>query len=117
AISYMLRSDALLLIIPDSEGAEGILTGKLFEYLGARRLIIGLGPVEGDAAAILRRCEAGRMFERSSETGLFTWLDDKISGLKAGQALYSGNDAIFAYRRSVLTREMALWCRPETKHS
>ncbi|MBL7922562.1 MAG: glycosyltransferase, partial [Bacteroidia bacterium] len=47
AISYMLRSDALLLIIPDSEGAEGILTGKLFEYLGARRLIIGLGPVEG----------------------------------------------------------------------
>ncbi|MBM3185464.1 MAG: glycosyltransferase family 4 protein [Bacteroidetes bacterium] len=53
AIDYMLESKALLLIIPNSEENKGILTGKLFEYLAAKRPIIFIGPEDGDAAKIL----------------------------------------------------------------
>ena len=71
ATRYMQESNALLLVIPDVPKANGILTGKLFEYLGAARPIIALGPVDGDAATILKETGAGRMFGRE-ETDLLS---------------------------------------------
>lgn len=59
AISYMCSADVLLLCIPDIPNNQGILTGKLFEYLAAQRPILLMGPEEGDAAAILQKCQAG----------------------------------------------------------
>jgi glycosyltransferase involved in cell wall biosynthesis len=70
SVTYLLKSDALLLIIPDIDQNAGILTGKLFEYLGSGRKIIGIGPSHGDAAAIIRECECGNMFDYSDEAGL-----------------------------------------------
>jgi hypothetical protein len=37
------RADRLLVLLWDGSGADGILTGKFFEYLGARRRIIVVG--------------------------------------------------------------------------
>ncbi|MBN1415292.1 MAG: glycosyltransferase family 4 protein [Bacteroidales bacterium] len=61
SIKYLMKTNALLLIIPDIEKNEGILTGKLFEYLGSGKKIIGIGPSGGDAARIIRECESGDM--------------------------------------------------------
>ncbi|MFM2207908.1 MAG: hypothetical protein RL213_1883 [Bacteroidota bacterium] len=76
AVSFMRDSSALLLVIPDTPGAEGILTGKLFEYLGAGIPVIGIGPASGRAAAIVNGCGAGRFFERSEERGVRTYLEE-----------------------------------------
>jgi glycosyltransferase involved in cell wall biosynthesis len=70
SVKYLLKSNALLLIIPDIHQNAGILTGKLFEYLGSGRKIIGIGPSRGDAAAIIRDCRCGDMFDYSDEAGL-----------------------------------------------
>jgi glycosyltransferase involved in cell wall biosynthesis len=70
SVKYLLKSDALLLIIPDIDQNAGILTGKLFEYLGSGRKIIGIGPSRGDAATIIRDCRCGDMFDYSDEAGL-----------------------------------------------
>lgn len=78
AIHYMKSSDVLLLLIPVIEGAEGILTGKLFEYLGSGRPILGLGPANGAAAAIINECEAGKMFEREQEGEMGEWLRKRL---------------------------------------
>ncbi|MEE0973050.1 MAG: glycosyltransferase family 4 protein [Paludibacteraceae bacterium] len=59
AVEYMCLTDMLLLCVPDIEQNKGILTGKLFEYLAARRPIVLLGPADGDAANIIHACEAG----------------------------------------------------------
>jgi hypothetical protein len=53
AIEKMQSSHALLLIINNTPNAESILTGKLFEYLGAKRPVICIGPKEGDTKKIL----------------------------------------------------------------
>ena len=63
SVKCLLRSNALLLIIPNLKDNKGILTGKLFEYLGSGKIIIGLGPSDGDAAEIIRNCKSGDMFE------------------------------------------------------
>lgn len=59
AIDYMCAADVLLLCIPDIPNNQGILTGKLFEYLAAQKSILLLGPKDGDAAAIIEKCQAG----------------------------------------------------------
>ena len=37
------RADRLLVLLWDEDNSEGVLTGKLFEYLGARRRILAVG--------------------------------------------------------------------------
>lgn len=55
AAQRMMQADALLLIIPDTEHNRGIVTGKVFNYLGAGRPVILLGPRDGDAARMLHQ--------------------------------------------------------------
>lgn len=107
AIHYMRTSDMLLLIIPDSEGAEGILTGKLFEYLGAERTILGIGPVNGDAAKIIQECNAGKMFERREGDAMRDWLEQKAVTVLRNETIYNGNGQVKKFRRRELTRSAA----------
>ena len=55
----MMKANLLLLVIPEVKNNEGILTGKLFEYLAAKRPILLIGPENGDAAKIIRETESG----------------------------------------------------------
>jgi glycosyltransferase involved in cell wall biosynthesis len=79
AIDYMKSSNLLLLVIPDDASAKGILTGKLFEYIGSNVPILAIGPVDGDASKIIIECNAGKMFERNEEIELESWIRKQIS--------------------------------------
>jgi len=59
AIRSMARSTLLLLVIEPFGEAEGMITSKLYEYLASERPVLGVGPSEGDAHALLRAHEAG----------------------------------------------------------
>ncbi|HEV2592451.1 MAG TPA: glycosyltransferase family 4 protein [Gaiellaceae bacterium] len=53
-------SDALLLLIPDAGGrGRGVLSGKVFEYLAAKRPLIAVVPPDGAAADLIRDANAG----------------------------------------------------------
>ncbi len=56
------RSVVLLLLINQTPNAELILTGKVFEYLAAKRPILCIGPAKGDASEIIRETHSGHMF-------------------------------------------------------
>jgi len=70
ATRRMRQAAVLLFIIPEAPNNQGILTGKLFEYLAAGRPILSIGPVDGDAAEILRDTGAGEMFAPSDMNGI-----------------------------------------------
>ena len=59
AIEYQKKAQVLLLLIPNVEKSEGILTGKLFEYLTANRPILALAPTQGDLSKILKDTNTG----------------------------------------------------------
>ncbi|RUA31716.1 MAG: hypothetical protein DSY76_01185 [Bacteroidetes bacterium] len=62
-VKKMISASALLLLIPKIKDNEGILTGKLFEYLGSGRPIIAIGPKEGDVESILKNTGSGVYLE------------------------------------------------------
>ena len=95
AIAYMRSADALLLFIPNVPNNEGILTGKLFEYLASERNILLFGPENGDAMKLIKECEAGECY---SEDFNF----DKFLAMP-----YLGNDNYKNYSRMALAGKIA----------
>lgn len=79
SINLLLASDMLLLVIPKISNNKGILTGKLFEYLGARKPILCIGPTDGDAAKIIEECKAGKTFDYSDENGIYDFIETYMS--------------------------------------
>lgn len=57
-IAYLLAADLLLLIMGRSHALQGMLTGKVFEYLAAGKPILALAPECADAE-LLREAQAG----------------------------------------------------------
>jgi glycosyltransferase involved in cell wall biosynthesis len=53
-------SEALLLLVPDAGGrGKGVLSGKVFEYIAARRPILAVVPPDGAAAELIRETGSG----------------------------------------------------------
>lgn len=80
AIGYMRSSSMLLLIIPEHRSSASIITGKLFEYLASCRPVICLGPVDGDAANILKETGHGQCFDYRDAEGISDYLKSSMKG-------------------------------------
>lgn len=107
AINYMQKANVLLLVIPDVKDSDGILTGKLFEYLACKVPVIGLGPVNGKANKILAECKSGRLFERTEESALYENLKQLYLDWKAGKSSTANTEEIKKYSRRELSRTLA----------
>lgn len=103
----MRTSDLLLLVIPDVAGSNGILTGKLFEYLASRRTILCIGPRAGDAAGIIKDCAAGETFERTDGLSLSNHLSALLSGWSNSRAVTTESRTFEKYSRRNLTNDLA----------
>jgi glycosyltransferase involved in cell wall biosynthesis len=79
-------SDALLLLIPEAGGrGKGVLSGKVFEYLAAERLILALVPPDGAAADLIRQTGAGIVVAPDDVEGMTAALRDLHARWKAGE--------------------------------
>ncbi|MFO7895321.1 MAG: glycosyltransferase family 4 protein [Candidatus Cloacimonadales bacterium] len=63
ATRQMQSAHLLLLVINNVAENEGIITGKIFEYIGSKTPILAIGPESGEAADILADAAAGKMFD------------------------------------------------------
>ena len=78
AVEYMINSDLLLLIIPNTENNKGILTGKLFEYIATGNPIIYIGPEDGDAVEILKKTEGISYLNFNSEKNIIPFFSSVL---------------------------------------
>jgi glycosyltransferase involved in cell wall biosynthesis len=63
AIELMFNSSMLLLMINNVKNNEGIITAKIFEYMGSGITILGIGPTKSEPAKILQETGSGKMFQ------------------------------------------------------
>ena len=59
ALKVQAQADALLLLLWNDQRGKGVYTGKLFEYIGARRPILAIGPRENVAAELIQQYNLG----------------------------------------------------------
>jgi hypothetical protein len=106
AIEKQQRSQILLLLINNSGNAKGILTGKFFEYLAAKRPILAIGPIDGDAAEVLTKTGAGLIVDFYDEKGTKKIIMDYYNQFKSN-SLNIKADSVEQYSRKSLTKDLA----------
>ena len=106
AIEYQKKAQVLLLLIPNVEKAEGILTGKLFEYLTAKRPILAMGPENGDLSEILRSTNSGVVVGFNNEEKLTSEIRNLYEEYKKG-SLNVNSENIKQFHRKELTKKLA----------
>ena len=97
-------TDLQLLVLAHTAIAHGNLPGKFFEYLASGKPILGIGPVNGDAAEILNQTKAGVIVERTDATGIKTVLLSYYRNWKEGITV--NKSAIDQYSREQLTSKL-----------
>lgn len=100
------KSQVLLLLINNTPNAKGILTGKIFEYLGSGRPILNIGPEDGDAAVILRESENGQTAGYTNVERMHQIIADYFIKYQENK-LVSNYTSIQKYSRKALTGEIA----------
>jgi hypothetical protein len=104
-ISYQQSAQVLLLLLNDTQVFRGILTGKLFEYLAAKRPILCIGSVDGDAAKIINETQSGVVLRNDDENGIKEKILEFFEKYKSDN-LHVNSIGIEKYSRRNLTSEL-----------
>ena len=84
-IHKMMKSQMLFFPIPNVSENKIILTGKIFEYLASKLPLLSIGPVDGEAARVLKETARTAMLDYEDQAGvkiriLQNWKDWKALG-------------------------------------
>lgn len=85
AIALLQTASMLLFIVPDVPDNKLIVTGKLFEYLAACTELISIGPVDGDAATILKQTGRKPMIDFADADSMKAQLLESINNFNTHQ--------------------------------
>lgn len=81
SLRLQVEADVLLLLLWNDRKESGIYSGKLYEYLGARRPILAVGPGDDLPAKLIRDRQAGVVMNDPPQIAaqLSTWITEKKS--------------------------------------
>lgn len=101
------QKSATVLILPLRREPEysKVLPGKIFEYLAARRPVLGIGQEDGAAARVLRDAQAGIMCDWTASSTISNFIDNQWDKFLNGEdSAISSN--IEKYNRVALTAQL-----------
>ncbi|WP_372745460.1 glycosyltransferase [Lutibacter sp.] len=105
-IEFQKKSQVLLLIVNNVPSAKGILTGKIFEYLMAKRPILAIAPTNGDLAEIINNANAGKVVDFEDKFSLETHILELYQQFKNGTLSINSNNVAQFHRRE-LTKKVS----------
>lgn len=102
-----LQQSASILMLPLRREPEyaAVLPGKIFEYVAARRPVLGIGQREGAAAQLLRDAGAGDMFDWDQTAPVRAFIETEWRRWLAGERTPHPT-AADKYSRVELTRQL-----------
>ena len=105
-IEYQRKSQVLLLIINNVPNAEGIITGKIFEYLMAKRPILAIAPSNGDLKDIINSTNSGVVVDFEDRDSLKNTILELYSKFKQGKLIVDSKN-ISQFHRKELTKKVS----------
>ncbi|MDO6675960.1 glycosyltransferase family 4 protein [Tenacibaculum sp. 1_MG-2023] len=104
---HQKTSQVLLLAVNKVPSAKGIITGKIFEYLQAKRPILAVGPEDGDLAEILAKTNSGTIVDFDDVVKMKKEIKLLYNQYKKG-ALEVNSENIEQYHRKKLTEKLSI---------
>jgi glycosyltransferase involved in cell wall biosynthesis len=105
ALQEMRRADALLVL--QSDGCNDQIPAKLYEYIRARRPVLGLTDPDGDTAAALQHAGFRHIAPLDAAPAIATTLETFLREVAAGTAPTPGPQAVAAASRHGRAIELA----------
>ena len=104
-VSAQKGADILMLPLRQEPEYAKVYPGKLFEYLAARRPVLGIGQEDGACAAVLAQTGAGVMYDWDKLEPVQSFIDAQWERFKIGDNCPIHSD-ISKYERKVLTQKL-----------
>ena len=105
-IKYQMKADVLLLIIYTCEWSKFVLTGKLFEYIGARKYILALVP-DGEAKNLITNDGFGKTVGPNDIDGIKNTILELYNNWKQGGLKLKIDSSVFEkYEMDALTGKL-----------
>lgn len=106
AVKVQHQAQVLLLIEANRTEKKGIIPGKLFEYLMAKRPILAIGPEQWDVQKIISETQAGNYFDYDSHNQLKKQIQIYFQDFLQGK-LNVNSQHIAQYSRKSLTQKLS----------
>jgi glycosyltransferase involved in cell wall biosynthesis len=100
-------SQILLLPLNNTPNIMGIIPGKLFEYLSAKRPVLAIGNSKGDSARIIHESNAGEVYDFTDKKGMKYEINKMFEQYQNNRLNVTGT-GIEKYSRKNKTAELAL---------
>ena len=85
AIAFQQTSPVLLLLINNTPNANGILTGKFYEYMASERPILVIGPKNSDVENLVNETQCGVLVDFDDVEGMKQAVLDLFEIYKKGE--------------------------------
>ena len=105
-IQKLQTAAVLYLPLNNTQNADGILTGKVFEYFAAKRPILAIGPENGDLGSLLKETETGETINFDDLDKLKRVLHELFSKYQQNRLVVSST-GVENYSRKNLTAKLA----------
>ena len=105
-VNEVMKSQVLLLPLNDTPNIDGVVPGKLYEYIGAKRPIICIGKPTGDAAKIINETNAGSVSDFNDVETLVATIKSYYQAYKSNSLTVESKD-YDKYSRKLLAGQIA----------
>ena len=106
-IRMQLGAEALLLIIGSGPGSDVVFTGKIFEYLAAKKMILALVP-DGAASELVKKAKAGIVVDPDDIGAIEKTLVDCYRKWEHGQLRIEPDEQVIdSYARPLQAQRLA----------
>lgn len=99
------ESSALLLLLNNTPNVDGIIPGKVFEYLALKRPILCIGVDTGDSARIINESKAGSVINFGDEERCISFIKELYKNYK-NKTLTVSSSGIEKYSRQEKAKEI-----------
>lgn len=106
SLAIQANSDLLLLLLWNDPGAVGVYTGKIFEYIGARRPILMTGYESGAPALLIRDHGLGMTSNDPEQIAEYLWLHAQEKQRTGRVSAPVENEATTLFTREAQSRLM-----------
>ncbi len=101
-VKKMTEAAILLLPLNDTPNISGVVPGKLYEYIGAKRPILAIGSPKGDSAKIMNMTGAGKISDFGDELNAYENLQSYYQLFKSGELKVESKNAEQFSRRNLV---------------